>query len=202
MSVSYPLSLPATPKPKRITLRPNDVVAESRSPYTGERQVYAHPGQWWEVDVALPTMVRATAEPWLAFLTALRGKYGTFLLVPPTGATPRGVATGTPLVSGGSQTGASLVTDGWTAGVTGILKAGDYIQVGTQLFKVLNDASSDGGGAATLDIWHSLRSSPADNAPITVTNPAGLFALAGNARAWDESEGPLYDISFSAVEAF
>lgn len=34
---------------------------------------------------------------------------------------------GTPLVNGASQSGASIVTDGWSSGVTGILKAGDVI---------------------------------------------------------------------------
>lgn len=202
MTITYPLSLPASPAPKRATLRETDVVGESRSPFTFERQTYEWSGQWWELDIALPPMDRATSAPWRAFLAALRGKAGTFLFVPPTGRTPLGIGTGTPLVAGAGQSGGVLVTDGWTAGQTGILKAGDYLQLGTELHKVLTDANSDGGGNATFNIWPDMRAVPADNAAITVTNPAGLFALASNARSWDESEGPIYDISFSAVEAF
>lgn len=202
MTITYPLALPATPKAKRVTLRMMDVVAMSRSPFTGQSQVYAHAGQWWEADVSLPSMIRASAEPWLAFLASLRGMYGTFLMGSTTGAAPRGIATGAPAVAGAGQSGMTLMTDGWTTGQTGILKAGDYIQVGTELHKVLADANSDGGGLATLDIWPALRASPADNATIVVNNAVGLFRLAANARPWDESEGPIYDIAFSCVEAF
>ncbi len=66
----------------------------------------------------------------------------------PVNTSPRGAATGTPLVKGASQTGNTLTTDGWTTGVTGILKAGDWIQLGTgstsTLHKLQQAADSDG----------------------------------------------------------
>ncbi len=177
MPISYPLSLPTTSSIARIRLTANDIVGISQSPFTAAQQVYKYPGQFWEADVTLPPMKRADAEYWVAFLLKLNGPFGTFLLGDPLGATARGVATGTPLVNGGSQVGNELVTDGWTVSQTGILRAGDYIQLGSgataQLYKILDDANSDGSGNATFTIWPSLRSSPANNAAITVTSTAG-----------------------------
>lgn len=202
MSITYPITLPATPAPAAIRFVPHAIVAVSASPFTGAQQVYQHQGQFWRAEVTLPPMLRADAEPWLAAFLQLNGRRGTFYLGDPLGASPRGVATGTPLVNGASQTGQTLVTDGWTPSTTGILKAGDYIQVGTSLHKVLADANSDIGGNATLDIWPRLRSSPADNAAITVSNTVGLFRLMDNDMPWTEKPGKVYDsITFNCIEA-
>ena len=204
MAITYPLSLPTTAGIAKVRLTANDIVGISQSPFTASQQVYKYPGQFWEADVTLPAMKRADAEYWVTFLMKLNGPFGTFLLGDPLGATARGVATGTPLVNGGSQVGNELVTDGWTVSQTGILKAGDYIQLGSgataQLYKVLDDANSDGSGNATFTIWPSLRSSPSDNAAITVSAPKGNFRLTTPA-AWDIDEASIYGMTFGAREA-
>jgi len=204
MSLSYPLTHPTTPGFSSITWRPRSVVGVASSPFTGQRQTYAWPGQWWEVDITLPPMKTATAEPWVAFLIGLNGQEGTFNLGDSVRTTPRGVGTGTPLVNGGSQTGYDLVTDGWTISQTGIMKAGDWVQLGTgstaRLHKVMADANSNGSGQATLTLWPALRSSPADNAALTVNAAKGLFALAGNSDGWSVDVVKLYGLSFSARE--
>lgn len=106
----------------------------------------------------------------------------------------RGTATGTPLVNGANQTGSSLVTDGWTNTITGILKVGDVFTIAgvfsinpvsrlstgnLQQFVVTTvDVNSDGSGNATVAIspaittsgqYQTVSASPADNAAITVT---------------------------------
>jgi hypothetical protein len=202
--ISYPISLPTQSAIAKIRLSANEIVGISQSPFTAAQQVYKYPGQFWEADVTLPPMKRADAEYWVAFLLKLNGPFGTFLLGDPLGATARGVATGTPVVNGGTQTGNELVTDGWTADQTGILKAGDYIQLGSgataQLYKILDDVNSDGSGNATFTIWPSLRSSPADNATIVVSSPKGVFRLTTPA-SWDIDEASIYGLTFGAREA-
>ncbi len=204
MAISYPISLPSTDIAK-IKLVANNIVGVSVSPFTAAQQVYRYSGQYWEADVTLPPMKREVAEYWISFLLKLNGSYGTFLLGDPNGATARGVATGTPLVKGASQTGNELITDGWTSGVTGILKAGDYIQLGSgstaKLHKVLDDVNSDGSGNATLTIFPDLRSSPADNAAIVVSSPKGVFRLSSTQAIWDVNEASIYGITFGAREA-
>lgn len=205
MAITYPLSLPTNKGLAKIRLTANNVVGVSQSPFTAKQQIYKYMGQFWEAEISLPPMKRADAEYWISFLLKLNGSYGTFLLGDPNGGTARGVATGTPLVNGGSQSGNELVTDGWTNSTTGILKAGDYIQLGSdsssQLYKVLDDVNSNGSGQATLTVWPDLRTSPADNAAITVSNAKGVFRLSSNAQAWDINEATFYGMTFAAREA-
>ena len=205
MAVTFPLAIPTSKGLAKIRLTANNVVGISQSPFTAKQQVYKYTGQFWEADISLPPMKRADAEYWISFLLKLNGSYGTFLLGDPNGATARGVATGTPLVKGASQTGSDLITDGWTPNTTGILKAGDYIQLGTGstslLHKVLDDVNSDGSGNATLTLWPDLRSAPSDNAEIVVSAPKGVFRLTANQQAWDINEATFYGITFGAREA-
>lgn len=200
MAISYPLSLPSTDI-AQVRLVANSMVGISQSPFTAVQQVYKYTGQYWEADISLPPMKRAVAEYWISFLLKLNGSYGTFLLGDPNGATPRGVATGTPLVKGANQGGSDLLTDGWTTSTTGILKAGDYIQIGTYLHKVLDDVNSDSSGNATLTLFPDLRESPADNAAITVSSAKGLFRLSSGQTSWDINEASIYGITFAAREA-
>lgn len=204
MAIVYPLTFP-TDCIQRVTIRSRNVVATSISPFTGQQQVYRHQGQWWEMEVTMPAMKRADAEAVAAFLIKLSGQYGTFLLGDIANTAPRGVGTGTPLVQGASQTGDTLVTDGWTPSTTGILKAGDWIQLGsassTRLHKVLDDVNSDGSGNATLTIWPNLRSSPSDNAAITINNTKGIWRLASNAQDYTIDIGKVYGMTFACMEA-
>lgn len=113
---------------------------------------------------------------------------------------------GTPLVAGGAQAVAyaaartnnsqALVTDGWIASVSGILKAGDVITVAgvyavnpvskdrlpfLQQFVIKADADSGATGGATLTVspaiivdgpYRTVSAAPADNAAITVVSGA------------------------------
>lgn len=110
-----------------------------------------------------------------------------------------GALGGTPLVNGASQTGSSLITDGWTAAAANRLKAGDVFTIAgvyhvnpqtrsstgvLQQFVVTADAASDGSGNATISISPSITTSgasqtvsgsPADNAALTIV--AGASAV-------------------------
>lgn len=201
MTISYPITLPSTPAPSAIRIYPRSIVAVAVSPFSGSQQAYQHQGQIWQADITLPPMRRADAAPWIAAMLQLNGRYGTFRLGDAAMANPRGAATGTPLVKGAGQTGQSLITDGWTAGVTGILKQGDYIEVASRLYMVMVDANSDGSGNATLDIWPRLRAATVDNEAITVRSCRGIFRLASNEMPWQHKVGQIIELSFSAVEA-
>ena len=205
MAISYPVTFPASIGVSSINIRARTVVGVSASPFTGQQQVYRHQGQWWEAEVTLPPMKRSDAEQVIAFLLKMNGQYGTFLLGDFSSAAPRGVGTGTPLVNGASQTGDELVTDGWTADTTGILKAGDWIQLGfgstTRLHKVLDDVDSDGSGNATINIFPSLRESPADDAVVTVANTKGRWRLSSNETEYSLDNASIYGITFACVEA-
>jgi hypothetical protein len=205
MAISYPLSTPTNIGIAQIELRAINAVAYGRSPFTFVGQAFAYSGQMWTADVSLPNMKRQDAEYWVTFLLSLRGQYGTFLLGDPLGATPRGVATGTPIVNGAGQTGGELDITGATTSTTGWLLAGDYIQLGSAgtstLHKVLADANSDGSGNVTVDIWPHIRTAPTNSSTVVLTNTKGLFRLASNEQAWSINEISSYGITFGAQES-
>jgi len=204
MSETYPLAFPTVTGLASIQLTTRAAVAVSESPTSFTQQAVRHAGQAWGVNVTLPPMNRAEAEVWLSFLLRLRGRFGTFTMGDPTGATSRGIASwwpGTPLVKGTSQVGGSVIVDGVPASQTAYLMAGDYIQSSTRYHKVLEDANSDATGTVTLNIWPDLRGSPADNSAVIVANAVGLFRLSSNTQTWDISTAMTYGITFSAGEA-
>jgi hypothetical protein len=206
MAITYPLAAPAVAR-SRLSIRKIAAVGESVSPFTFEQQVYVHQGVRLEADIEFPLAVNADHALVRSFLFALNGKEGTFTMGPENSKTPRGVMTGSPVVNGAGQTGRTLSTRGWTNSITGIVKAGDWIQLGSgataHLYQVVQDASSNGSGIASLELGRPLLSSPADGATITVSNPVGVWRLTSNAVDWSEELANLYGaIKFSAREAF
>lgn len=182
MTITYPLTLPAKPGTRSIRWRPDAVVANAVSPFTKQRQSQRNQGQVWMADVTLPPVRdRSVVNQWIAFLLALNGSEGWFKMADPDNFGPLGVATGSPVVSGVNQVGPDIVTSGWAASTTGILKAGDRIGLTSgsvmRLHKVLADVDSDGSGNATLSLWPRVVSSPANGSPIELDNPTSLFWL-------------------------
>lgn len=204
MAITYPLAFPSQCV-NQITIRAKTIVGISASPFTGQQQVYKHQGQWWEAEMSFPPMKRENAEEVAVFLIKLNGRFGTFLMGDSANTLPRGVGTGTPLVKGAGQTGNELITDGWTADTTNILKAGDWIQLGAgataRLHKILDNVNSDATGTATLTLFPSLRSSPADNAVIVVNSPKGQWRLSTNDIDYTIQTGQFYGITLACMEA-
>ena len=150
-------------------------------------------------------MKRDDAEEWTGWLISMQGPLGTFLLGDPQGATPRGVATGTPVISGAHVTGLTeLATSGWTASQTGILKSGDWIQLGTgitaRLYKIMQSTDSDGGGLATLDVFPPLKDALSGGESITTASCKGVFRLSDDEQTYSVDYTTLFGISFTAVE--
>ncbi len=188
-----------------VTMTLSRVVARTMSPFTLQEQTLLWSGEQWGVEFDLPTIVdRAVANEWKAFAVALKGSYNYFLLGDPSAKEPLGTALGAGVISASGQTGNSIETEGWVANQASLLKAGDYIQIGVneqaRLHMVIEDASSNADGEATLTIEPALRSTSIINTPVLTSNPRGLFRLASNSFSWSVNPGPRYSISFSAVE--
>lgn len=210
MPITYPITLPfATRGANGITITPVNVAGAQQSPFSSVEQVQVGTGQKWQAEVSLPPMIRTSGAPeWFAALTSLNGPEGTFYLGDTANKTPRGVATGTPVVNGAGQTGYDLSTRGWTPSVTNIMRAGDWLQVNTgsssRLYMVMKDANSDSSGNATLTIWPKVRqqpSAPADGTTIIASSAVGVFRLQA-AGGWQFDKAKiLRGLTFKAVEA-
>lgn len=214
MAINYPVSTPTHIGIAQIELTATDAVAISQSPFTFETQVQAYSGQMWSASITIPPVLRALAEPWVAFLLSLRGQYGTFLLGDPNMTSPRGsalvgsggAAADNGAVSGANLSGASTIyADGFTGSETDLLLPGDYIQLGSgstaTLHKVLTAVDSDSNGSVEIDIWPAIRRDLTDNEAITLSNCKGVFRLATNSRSWSINDSSQYGIQFDAMEA-
>lgn len=192
MAVSYPMSTPTTIGIESITLRAVNAVTTSQSPFTYKQQVVDFGGQRWEASVSIPSVHRDKAAEWVAMLIALRGPVGTFLLGDPDYATPRGDASSVAITG---SAGDSTVT----VAMTGTLKAGDYIQLGTgsaaRLHKVLVDQTGNG----SLEIWPALRIGYTAEAAV-LDSPKGVFRLKQNVTEWSINNSSVYGVAFEAVE--
>lgn len=215
MAITYPLTMPTVTGMARISLRAINGTLLTRSPFTYKEQVQTFGAQRWEADISLPPMKRAAAETWIAWLMSLKGQRGTFYLSDPTAYTPRGSARDTNTIEVFNN-GTTLVPANDTIyfdtdqnNVTGYLKAGDYIQLGTgadgtqHLHKVLQDVNTDENGGCEVVIWPNIRRAAHkvdDYADIKVQNTAGIFRLNSSETTWDINQAQTYGLNFTAVE--
>lgn len=211
VGINYPLTPPAISGigPQDFTMIEMNVVGETESPFTLSQQEQQWAGQQFQLELNLPPLLQSEAEQWIAFLGSLFGKYGTFLMGDYNRPTPVGPMSGSPVVSGTNLNGSnSLNLRGATASVANWAVAGDYIQVTStiagavqRIYKVLQNASTDGSGNVQLEIFPCIRETLLDGDVIVIENCAGTFRLMDNQPKWKIDRNKMYAISFKAKEA-
>ncbi len=192
MAISYPLSHPTTIGFESIEIRAVNAVTTSQSPFTYKQQVVSHGGQRWEASITIPAVRKDLNAEWKAFLTALKGQAGTFLLGDPDYDSPRGTVSSCTLTGSAGDESVSVT-------MTGSLLAGDYIQLGSGSAAKLHQVLQDQTGSGTLEIWPKLRSDYTAETVIT-SSPKGVFRLNSNVASWQINSNSQYGISFEAVE--
>jgi hypothetical protein len=190
MAITYPLSPPSPFRVSKLSLSGLSVTSRNVSPFTLQTQQYNWPGQGWFGSVECPPMVRADAEAVVGFLLA--AQRGTFYFQDYANTSPRGNVTGTLTVSSAT---ANTTTLG-ISGATGSFAVGDWLQISTSLYKVVQVNSS-----SSVDLFPVLRSSYAAGVTaITYSNAKGVFRLAEPKTDWSIDLANIYGISFSIVE--
>jgi hypothetical protein len=201
-----PIDMPAAPGFVACEFGLETNTQRFESPLTKAIQRVLLGGARWVATYTLPMMNRAQTANWQAFLLSLEGGVNTFNAFDPDARAPRGNITGsTPLVMGGSQTGSSLNIDGLAASTNNILLPGDYFVVNGEMKMVTSPLSSNGSGQGTANFKPALRNSPADNAPLTITNCTVPMILPDdNQSRWRSGTrlGIYEGLTFSAMEVF
>ena len=201
---SYPLTLPTTTGIVTQNWGLNRVIAVTETLFTNTQQVVEHEGAQWTTTMTLPPMKKDKAAQWLAFFMSLRGRRGTFKLGDQDRKTIQGVATGTIRVNGASQTGNQVALDGFANSTNNVFKAGDYIQINSYLYMVIEDVNSNGSGEANVKIEPSLRSGIEtinDDTTVLYSNTTTIMRLDNNEIQWDTDQVSNYGISFACSEA-
>lgn len=160
------------------------------------RVLMLNPAAYWSMANGLVGLfVQSVAEPALKGFLAKIANFEIYLDQNVQNQTV-GAYAGTGVVNGAAQTGSSLVTNGWTASITGLLNVGDVFTVAgvyavnpksrqstgaLQNFVVTAAVNSDGSGNATIPIYpaittsgayQTVSASPANGAAITVKGTA------------------------------
>lgn len=209
VSITYPISPPqiAGIGPREFTMSLDNVVGENVSPFTLSEQEQQWPGDMFSIEANLPPMLLQQAEQWIAFLNALYGKLGYFLMGDYNRLTPQGAMSGSPLVNGAHVSGATeLNIRNATPSVLNWAVAGDYVQVtatgGQQrLHKILLNANSSSGGDVTVAIRPAIREALTDGITVVTANCAGTFRLTENKSGWKIDQNRVYAVNFKAREA-
>lgn len=176
---------------------------ESRSPFTGRRQVVTSPFALWQFDGNIVPLQGAEAGAVRSFLAQLKGRANTFRLFVPGVTTPMSGYNGsTGVVDGSGQQGSSLTTRGWTPNKL-LLKAGDYFNIGDELKLASFDILSDGNGKATLYFEPECRTLSTDGQEIWTVNPyLYLAAQEDDIAKWSLKDFNTHNMKITAIEAF
>ncbi len=175
------------------------------SPTTGSSQSVTQLGARWMSILSIDIMNETMWRDLSAFLAEMDGMVGRVYLGPFHAQTASGSGGGTPLVQGGSQTGKSLITDGWPNS-TLVLRRGDYFHfdtsTGRELKQVKSNVTSNGSGVATITFEPSIRVSPADNAAITISSPNCIMMMMDGEYSLRFMPPALGSTTLKFVEAF
>jgi hypothetical protein len=189
MAISYPLTPPSPFRISKLTLSGMSATSRNVSPFTFQTQQYNWPGQAWMGSVECPPMTRAAAEEVIGFLLA--AQRGTFYFQDYANTSARGNVTGTLTVSSATGNTSTL----GISGATGTFAVGDWLQISTSLYKVVQVNSS-----SSVDLFPVLRSSYAGGTAITYSNAKGVFRLAESRTEWSIELASIYGITFSIAE--
>lgn len=192
-----------TPATALLYMQGQQKLNELAAPKDGKRSMLINPAAEPVIVDALKGLFQSSERIAEQYDTGMMGRglgadwYQTQNIV----NTTVGVATGTPLVNGASQTGSTLACDGWTNSTAGILNQGDIFTIANvykvnpiskqstgvlQQFVVTATAASGAstGPIAALGIspaiitsgpTQTVNASPADNAAITVVGTGGTL---------------------------
>lgn len=175
------LTFPTIRRPSRASYRLRGNTQTHRSPLDGTEQTLEMPGAVWELTVSWESLDATDTRVLAAFLADLRGAAGRFYYSPAVWSPRRAAGGGTPVVNGAGQSGAALITDGWTPSAQ-VALPGDWLSFDDsfgrrRLHMVTATAAANGSGQATIAITPPIRRAPADNAPVEVVAPSGVFRL-------------------------
>jgi len=164
---------------------------------SGTTRTVSRGGDRWACSVTTPPLKGANRQTMRAFLANLRGQASRVVLSDHS-YVRRGTQAANVLVMGAAETGSTLHVDAATVSAT--LLTGDLFTLGGYLYMVTADATANGSGQMTLSIVPPLRSTPADNAAVTITTPTARFLLTGNSVGWNNVPGGISSFACEFVE--
>ncbi|RIK91777.1 MAG: hypothetical protein DCC73_15050 [Proteobacteria bacterium] len=194
---TYPITLP-TAGLYAEWLRLTRIQAAMPSPFSGAFQGVDKFAQWM-LTINLTRMSFANAEIMAAAVDSLRGQIGTFSYAPWQSQTS--ALTGRTLAVTLYKYSSAAQIAGWTASAASQLRAGQFLQIGNQLFRLTAaPANADGAGKCTVEFEPYARQDYAAATAVEFAAPKGLFRLLPDAPSGFEVDVHRYP-AFKPIEA-
>jgi hypothetical protein len=137
---------------------------------------------YWLVTVGIGPRRLAEVPDWEAFILQFADTRNRVRLWDWRRESPRGTGAGAPVVSGAGQTGTAILTSGWLPSQT-VLAAGDWVGINGELRRTIAAVTSDGAGAAVVNLDQPVRTSPPDTTALVLTKPKSIFICTTDKRA-------------------
>jgi hypothetical protein len=156
-------------------------------------------GQRFKFSATYPPMSRSDFAPVLAFIMKQRSQKETFQISLPDLKNAKGDVSGTVLVNGIHNAGDTTID---IEGMTGTLKAGDFIKFGghSKVYMVVADATAS-VGATTITIEPPLRSALADDEAVTYDDVQFTVRLINDIQEFNTGDLDLYRFEVDFIEA-
>ena len=199
-------------------LKAADKLDYEATPRGRQRSVVMHPGAQSALINELKGLFHSSMEIERQYEEGTMGQTGGFKLSMDQNVFTHtvGALGGTPTVNGAGQTGASIVTQSWSASITNILRRGDVItcagcfavnpqtrQSTGQLrnFVVTADQSSSAGGAVTIPVSPSIVTSGAGQTVTASPTNGGAVVVLGTAVTGYPQELAFHRDAFTLASA-
>ena len=185
---------PTTPEFQAINIESKHSNVKSET-VSGRMQVRTLGGQRWSFTAKYNPMTRTEFNPVYAFVISQQGMLGTFSITPPVVSSTSGDATGSMTVSSTGTVGANAVA---ITGITGTVKAGDFVKFAghSKVYMV----TADRAGAGLMSIEPSLVSSVASSEAVTYNSVPFNMRLANDIQTYSLSSNEYYEYEIDMIE--
>jgi hypothetical protein len=157
-------------------------------------------GQRFKFSASYPPMNRSEFAPVYAFIMKQRSQKETFQIALPDLKNAKGDVSGTVTVSGSHSAGDTTID---ITGITGTLKAGDFVKVWWtfKVYMVVEDATGDSSTDATITIEPPLRSALTDTESVTYDGVEFTVRLTNDIQEFNTGDLDLYRFEVDFIEA-
>ena len=157
-------------------------------------------GQRFQFSASYPPMSRSDFAPVYAFIMKQRSQKETFQIALPDLKNAKGNVSGTVAVNTAHSAGDTTID---VDGMTGTLKAGDFVKFGgsSKVYMVVEDATADGSNEATLTIEPPLRDALADDATVTYDGVEFTVRLTNDVQQFNTNDLDTYRFEVDFIEA-
>lgn len=168
-------------QPSRFQMRVEATNRAFRSPYSQQVQVVDLMADFLVVSMVLPGDVASNdiaGGQMEAFFDRLKGQANRIILWNLQRPAPLGTMRGSPTLSASAAQFANTLSIQTTAGAT--LLRGDMIGVGSQLFRVMADATANGSGLLSVEVAPRVRAAISSGTAVVWAAPTAPFRVSSS----------------------